>query len=106
MKINVVGFSAGGIVNNRAVLEYREKINGTSLDSTYIPDEIDSISSNPNAVIRGYSFYGRLSVEDLNENTFKDFGLPPTYYVHRTEDPFYNQFNVQVDLLPKLNKNI
>ena len=54
----------------------------------------------------GYSFYGRLSVADLNEDTFRDFVLPPTYYVYGTEDPFYNQFNRQVDLLQKLNKNI
>ncbi len=69
-------------------------------------DEIDKTSSTPNNVIMGYSFYGRLSVADLDENTFKDFDLPPTYYVYGTEDPFYNQFNAQVDLLENLNKNI
>lgn len=105
-KINVVGFSAGGIANGRAVLEYSEKTNGTSLDINYIPDEIDSFSSTPNAVIMGYSFYGRLSVADLNEDTFKNTYLPPTYYVYGTEDPFYNQFNLQVKLLHKLNKTI
>lgn len=105
-KINVVGFSAGGIANGRAVLEYPEKTNGTLLDTNYIPDEIDSFSSTPNAVIMGYSFYGRLSVADLNEDTFKNTYLPPTYYVYGTEDPFYNQFNSQVELLHKLNKNV
>lgn len=105
-KINVVGFSAGGIANGRAVLEYPEKTNGTLLDTNYIPDEIDSFSSTPNAVIMGYSFYGRLSVADLNEDTFKNTYLPPTYYVYGTEDPFYEQFNSQVELLHKLNKNI
>ena len=105
-KINVVGFSAGGIANGRAVLEYSGNTNGTSLDINYIPDEIDSFSSTPNAVIMGYSFYGRLSVADLNEDTFKNTYLPPTYYVYGTEDPFYNQFNLQVKLLHKLNKTI
>lgn len=105
-KISIVGFSAGGIANGRAVLEYGNNINGTSLDSNYIPDKIDDISSTPNAVIMGYSFYGRLSIADLNESTFKNFDLPPTYYVYGTEDPFYNQFNAQVNLLKKLNKNI
>ncbi len=33
------------------VLEYNGDINGTSLDSNYIPDKIDEISSTPNAVI-------------------------------------------------------
>lgn len=105
-KIAVVGFLAGGIANGRAVLEYGNKINGTSLDNNYIKDKIDDISSTPNAVIMGYSFYGRLSVADLNESTFKDFDLPPTYYVYGTEDPFYKQFNAQVDLLNNLDKNI
>ncbi len=54
----------------------------------------------------GYSFYGRLSVADLHEETFQDFNLPPTYYVYGTEDPFYRQFNAQVDLLMSLQKNI
>ena len=53
-----------------------------------------------------YSFYVGLSVADLNENTFKNINLPPTYYVYGTEDPFYNQFNAQVALLKNLNKDI
>lgn len=105
-KISVVGFSAGGIANGRAVLEFGQDINGKSLDEQYTPDEIDSISSLPNAVVMGYSFYGRLSFADLNESTFENFGLPPTYYVYGTEDPFYDQFNDQVDLLYELNKDI
>lgn len=105
-KIAVVGFSAGGIANGHAVLEFNEKTNGTAIDSNYKPDKIDNISSTPNAVIMGYSFYGRLSVADLDEDTFKDVNLPPTYYVYGTEDPFYDQFNAQVNLLNDLNKDI
>lgn len=86
------------------MLEYGNNINGTSLDSNYISDKIDDISPTPNAVIMRYSFYGRLSVADLNESTFKDYDLPPTYYSY--DDPFYNQFNAQADLLKDLNKNI
>ncbi len=37
---------------------------------------------------------------------FKNFDLLPTYYVYGTKDPFYNQFESQVDLLHQLNKNI
>lgn len=105
-KIAVVGFSAGGIANGHAILEFGENKNGTLIDNNYKPDAIDSISSTPNAVIMGYSFYGRLSVADLDEDTFKNFDLPPTYYVYGTEDPFYNQFNAQVRLLKDLNKDI
>lgn len=105
-KIAVVGFSAGGIANGHAVLEFGNDTNGTILDDNYNPDEIDKVSSTPNAIIMGYSFYGRLSVADLSENTFENFNLPPTYYVYGTEDPFYNQFNEQVNLLKELDKDI
>ncbi len=104
--INVVGFSAGGIANGHAVLEFGDNINGTVLDDSYTPDEIDKVNATPNAVIMAYSFYGRLSVADLNSSTFEDFDLPPTFYVYGTEDPFYSQFNSQVDLLESLDKNI
>ena len=105
-RIAVVGFSAGGIANGHTVLEFNWKTNGTIIDNSYQPDEIDETSSTPNAVIMAYSFYGRLSVANLDENTFKDFDLPPTYYVYGTEDPFYEQFNDQVDLLQDLDKDI
>lgn len=105
-KISVVGFSAGGIANGHAVLEFGNRLTGKEIDDNYVPDEIDEVSATPNAVIMGYSFYGRLSVADLNESTFADFDLPPTYYVYGTEDPFYDQFNAQVDLLEGLNKDI
>ena len=49
-KIAVVGFSAGGIANGHAVLEFGNTINGSILDSSYVPDEIDKVSSTPNAV--------------------------------------------------------
>ena len=104
--IGVVGFSAGGIANGHAALEFGGAQNGTLIDGDYKSDEIDEISSTPSVVIMGYSFYGRLSVADLNESTFDNFDLPPTYYVYGTEDPFYNQFNAQVDLLQSLNKDI
>lgn len=105
-QIAVVGFSAGGIANGRAVLEFGTDIDGKTLDDGYVPDEIDRISSSPNAVIIAYSFYGRLSHANLEADTFGKFNLPPTYYVYGTEDPFYLQFNAQVDLLQELHKEI
>ena len=105
-KIGLIGFSAGGIANGRTVLEFGQDINGNVIDNHYVPDQIDKVSSTANALIMAYSFYGRLSHANLEESTFKDFDLSPTYYVYGTEDPFYNQFNEQVKLLKKLNKNI
>lgn len=107
---SVWGGSAGGRmaawISTYGTESFGENKNGTVLDTRYIPDEIDKVSATPNAVIMAYSFYRRLSVADLSESTFKDFDLPPTYYVYGTEDPFYRQFNAQVDLLERLNKNI
>ena len=105
-KIGLIGFSAGGIANGRTVLEFGQDINGNVIDNHYVPDQIDKVSSTANALIMAYSFYGRLSHANLEESTFKDFDLSPTYYVYGTEDPFYNQFNERVKLLKKLNKNI
>ena len=68
--INVVGFSAGGIANGHAVFEFGDNINGTILDDSYTPDEIDEVNATPNAVIMAYSFYGRLSVADLDSSIF------------------------------------
>lgn len=39
--IALVGFSAGGILNGEVLLNWRDLKNGTALDSTYIPDELD-----------------------------------------------------------------
>ena len=104
--VGVVGFSAGGIANGHAILDFSNKDNFLNFDSNYKKDNIDELSSMPYFAIMGYSFYGKLSVADLDEDTFKDFDLPPTYYVYGTEVPFYNQFNEQVALLKKLNKDI
>lgn len=97
--IAVMGYSAGGIQAGEFFLNYDENVNGSQLDSRYIPDELDAITAHASACGMIYSFYGRLSVASLDENELKKGNLPPTFYCYGTEDPFYNQFESQYDLM-------
>lgn len=44
-----------------------------------------------------YSFYGRLSVSNNNVDELRAGNIPPTFYTYGTEDPFYRQFNQNVE---------
>lgn len=46
-----------------------------------------------------YSFYGRLSVGNMDPDWLAEGDLPPTFYVYGTEDPFYRQFQQQYDVI-------
>ena len=47
--IAVAGFSAGGIQCGEMLLNYDGFVDGTALDSSYIPDKLDEVSANVNA---------------------------------------------------------
>lgn len=100
--IAVMGCSAGGIQAGEFFLNYDEDVNGSQLDSRYVPDELDAITAHASACGMIYSFYGRLSVASLDENNLKKGNLPPTFYCYGTEDPFYDQFEKQYDLMQKI----
>ena len=44
-----------------------------------------------------YSFYGRLSISNNNVDELRAGNIPPTFYTYGTEDPFYRQFNQNVE---------
>lgn len=90
--IAVMGFSAGGILCGEMLLNYDGLVNGTSLDSSYIPDVLDLVSADASAVGMIYSFYGRLSVASTDTTKFASSNLPPAYFCYGTRDPFVNQF--------------
>ena len=46
-----------------------------------------------------YSFYGRLSVGNMDKSWLSTGNLPPTFYVYGTRDPFYSQFESQYEVL-------
>lgn len=100
--IAVMGFSAGGIQAGEFLMHYDEEMNGTSLDDSYIPDALDKIKAHASAAGMIYSFYGRLSVGEMDTSVLSQGNLPPTYYVYGTEDPFYNQFEKQYSVIKSM----
>ena len=97
--IAVMGFSAGGIQAGEFLMHYDEDVTGTALDSTYVPDELDAVLAYASAAGMIYSFYGRLSVGNMDASWLTEGDLPPTFYVYGTEDPFYRQFQQQYDVI-------
>ena len=97
--IGVMGFSAGGILCGELLLNFDGTINGTSIDPSYIPDELDNVSADASAVGMIYSFYGRLSVASTDVEKFKASDLPPTYFRYGTRDPFVSQFEACIRAL-------
>lgn len=88
----LVGFSAGGILNGEVLLNWCDLTNGTALDSSYTPDELDNVPVSACAVGMIYSFYGRLSVSMNNVETLRAANLPPAFYCWGTRDGFAPQF--------------
>lgn len=97
--IAVMGFSAGGIQAGEFLMHYDETVNGTALDNTYAPDELDGVPAHASAAGMIYSFYGRLSVGNMDPDWLSKGELPPTFYVYGTEDPFYSQFEEQYEVI-------
>lgn len=97
--IAVMGFSAGGIQAGEFLMHYDEMVNGSALDEAYAPDELDQIPAHVSADGMIYSFYGRLSVGNMNQSWLREGNLPPTFYVYGTEDPFYSQFEEQYQVI-------
>lgn len=95
--IAVMGFSAGGILAGEMLLNFDGLVNGTALDSAYVPDALDEISADAAAVGMIYSFYGRLSVGSTDVEMLRAGNLPPTFYCYGTRDPFYDQFLANAD---------
>lgn len=100
--IAVMGFSAGGIQAGEFLMHYDEDVNGSALDSRYVPDELDKIPAHASAAGMIYSFYGRLSVGNMDSEWLSKGNLPPTFYVYGTEDPFYRQFVQQYDVIKNM----
>lgn len=94
------GYSAGGILCGETILNWSGAVAPTRLDPAYAPDALDAVSADAAATAMIYSFYGRLSVAELDPGKLK--GVIPTYYCYGTEDPFYGQFEAQVGVMAGL----
>lgn len=95
--IAVVGFSAGGILCGELLLHNDGYLLPEEIDANYMPDALDYVSAEAQAIGHIYSFYGRLSVSDNNVETLRAGNLPPTFYAYGTRDPFYRQFIQNAD---------
>ena len=94
--IALIGYSAGGILCGETILNWSGATSPTELDADYAPDMLDAVSADAAATAMIYSFYGRLSVAELNPDRL--VGAVPTYYCYSTTDPFYDQFEAQVEV--------
>ena len=83
-------------------MHYDENVTGTALDKKYKEDQLDQISAHASADGMIYSFYGRLSVGNMDPKWLKKGNLPPTFYVYGTEDSFYDQFEEQYQVIKKM----
>lgn len=104
--IAVMGFSAGGILAGEMLLNYDGTVNGTVLDSDYVPDELDVISADAAADGMIYSFYGRLSVASKDVEKFAASDLPPTYFAYGTRDPFVSEFEACIEALEEAGVSV
>lgn len=104
--IAVGGYSAGGILCGETLINWKGHTTPDELDPLYEPDELDEVSADAAADAMIYSFYGRLSVASRDEQTLYAADLPPTYYCYGTEDPFYDQFEMQVGLMASLGYTV
>lgn len=104
--IAVMGFSAGGILAGEMLLNFNGSVNGTALDTGYVPDELDGISANAAADGMIYSFYGRLSVASKDVEKFAASDLPPTYFCYGTRDPFVREFEACIEALQEADVSV
>ena len=100
--IAVGGYSAGDILCGEELINWRGDVTPDALDPSYGPDELDQVSADAAADAMIYSFYGRLSVASLDADLLTGADLPPTFYCYGTRDPFYDQFEEQVELMASL----
>lgn len=78
------GYSAGGILCGETILNWSGAVSPTRLDPAYAPDELDAVSADAAATAMIYSFYGRLSVAELNPD---ELGRHPHVLLLRHRGP-------------------
>lgn len=104
--IAVGGFSAGGIQCGETLINWKGDVTPDALDLSYEPDELDYVSADAAADAMVYSFYGRLSVASRDADLLAGANLPPIFYCYGTEDPFYDQFEMQVGMMADLGYDV
>ena len=86
--IAVLGFSAGAMAAGGMLLDFGDLEDGTSLDGTYRPDEIDKLSSKVAGTGMIYGFYGNLKTSIKDVERFKEAHVPEAFFCYGSNDSY------------------
>lgn len=80
-QIATAGFSYGGIIASLQADDFFGDVNGTIIDASYTPDELDEVSADVNCYIGIYSVTYHDSVDEITNENF-----PATFIVYGSAD--------------------
>ena len=90
-QITVMGFSAGRFLAAQLARAYDGDVNGTIIDASYVPDELDQASADASALGFVYSNLSDPASNDMivpatDVGVIRDAAFPPTFFTCGTED--------------------
>lgn len=94
--IAIMGFSAGGMQSGTFLLGFDGLVNGSVLDYSYVPDELDTVPADVAAAAMIYSYYGTMEGPVTDVALLQSESLPPTFYCFGTLDYFYDWISTQI----------
>lgn len=79
--IATAGFSYGGIVGSLQADDFFGDVNGTAIDDSYVPDELDQVSADVNCYLGIYSVTFKDSKDEITNENF-----PATFIAYGSAD--------------------
>ena len=86
--IAVLGFSAGAMAAGGMMLDFGDLEDGSSLDGSYRPDEIDKLSTNVSGNGMIYGFFGNLKTSIKDVERYKEAQIPETFFCYGANDSY------------------
>lgn len=99
--IALLGFSAGGMLAGEVILNSDEAVSGKIIDTNYIPDSLDLISSDVAAAGMIYSYYMEFGEYYAEIPQDKASEIPPTYFCYGSKDYLIEMIEQCVGALEK-----